>query len=168
MLRPSQVAFYSKKAVKKNHQFRTWLKMHADPKDLDERFRTLHEELFGSYDCNRCRNCCKVCNGLIPVEDIDRDAAYLHMTSEEFREQYLDPKMIMSDGGYSCKHLPCDFLQEDGSCMLGDCKPETCKLYPYTDQPDRLDSMLSFLDNVAICPVCYEICERLKQSYGFR
>lgn len=26
---------------------------------------------------------------------------------------------------YLTKHKPCDFLQEDGSCKLGDCKPDS-------------------------------------------
>ena len=60
------------------------------------------------------------------------------------------------------------FLMEDGNCKLGDCRPESCKKYPYTDQPERLYSLLGFLDVVSICPVAFEIYERLKQEYGFK
>ena len=28
---------------------------------------------------------------------------------------------------YRPKHKPYDFLQEDGNCKLGDCKPDSCK-----------------------------------------
>ena len=59
MIRPSQVAYYSKKAEKKNYQFRSWLKFHVDPVDLDKQFLNLNDELFSKYDCSRCRNCCK-------------------------------------------------------------------------------------------------------------
>ena len=45
MLRPSQVQFYAKKAENKNYRFRSWLKMHADPDDLDAQFLLLHKEL---------------------------------------------------------------------------------------------------------------------------
>lgn len=34
---------------------------------------------------------------------------------------------------YLTKHRPCDFLLEDGGCKLGECKPEACKNYPYTN-----------------------------------
>ena len=54
-----------------------------------------------------------------------------------------------------------------GECRLGDCKPESCKKYPFTNQPERLWSLLGFLESVSICPVAYEICERLKQEYHF-
>lgn len=40
--------------------------------------------------------------------------------------------------------------------------------YPYTDQPERLLSLLSILNTIVICPVAFEIFERIKQEYGFR
>ena len=73
-----------------------------------------------------------------------------------------------SEGNYQTKNSPCDFLQTDGSCKLGECKPENCKNYPYTNQPERLWSLYSVLDAVGVCPVAFEIYERLKQEYGFR
>ena len=66
------------------------------------------------------------------------------------------------------KHRPCDFLQKDGSCMLGECMPESCQNFPYTNQPDRIESLLGMLEFVEVCPVAYEIFERLKKIYGFR
>ena len=70
---------------------------------------------------------------------------------------------------YETKKCPCDFWDsKTGECLLGDCKPESCKKYPYTDQPDRIGSLLSIIDNASICPVVYEILERLKEEYHFR
>lgn len=43
-----------------------------------------------------------------------------------------------------------------------------CKTYPYTDQPERLFSLLGMLDTITICLVAFEILERLKKEYGFR
>ena len=71
------------------------------------------------------------------------------------------------DMNYQTKHKPCDFLQEDGNCTLGDCKPDSCKKYPYTNRPKRLSSLLSVLDVIEICPVAFEIFERLKKEYRF-
>lgn len=88
------------------------------------------------------------------------------MTKEQFISTYLEKDEHATN--YQTKHKPCDFLQEDGNCKLGDCKPDSCKKYPYTDQPERLFSLLSVLDTVEICPVAFEIYERLKKEYGFR
>ena len=168
MIRPSQVAFYSKKAEKKNYQFRSWLKFHVDPEDLDRQFLKLHNELFSNYDCSRCRNCCKEYYGSIPKTDLKKDAAYLGLSVDEFREKYLDITEKPDEDGYRTKNKPCDFLDQDGNCILGECKPAACNEYPHTNKPDRMGSLLSFLDAVSVCPVAYEICERLKSHYGFR
>lgn len=148
-------------------RFRTWLKINADPDDLDLRFKRLHEEIFADYDCSRCRNCCKEYHGLIPKKDIERDAGYLKLSVQDFKNQYLQLEEYLSGEGYHTKNRPCDFLQENGECILESCKPDSCIKYPYTDQPDRIGSLLSFLNIIEVCPVAYEICERLKAEYGF-
>ena len=36
------------------------------------------------------------------------------------------------------------------------------------DQPDRWASLYSVLDVIEVCPVAFEIYERLKKEYGWR
>ena len=165
MIAPRKVQFEAKKKEAENMRFRTYLKCHADEEELDQQFFRLHQELFENYDCNRCRNCCKVYHGQIPKEDIEQDAEYLGVTKEEFMTNFLN--VVEGEGKYATLHKPCDFLQEDGECRLGCCKPEDCKNYPYTNQPERLWSLYSVLDAVSVCPVAYEIYERLKKEYRF-
>ncbi len=166
MIAPRKIKHMAEKMERENLEFRTFLKCNADEKILDEQFAKLHNELFAEYDCSRCRNCCKCYYGSIPLSDIKKDASYLNMSSDEFVELYLSEKD--SEGNYRTKHKPCDFLQEDGSCKLGDYKPENCKEYPYTDQPERMHSLYSVLDAVSVCPIAFEIYERLKVEYGFK
>lgn len=166
MLAPRKVKFEAQKRGRENLEFRTFLKCNADEKELDEQFATLHEELFANYDCSRCRNCCKMYYGSIPVAAVEKGALHLGMSTAEFTEQYLAKKD--TEGNWQTKHKPCDFLQADGRCMLGECRPENCKNYPYTNQPERLRSLYSVLDTVTVCPVAFEIYERLKKEYGFK
>lgn len=166
MLQPDQVRKEAKKKENENFKFRTFLKCHADGDELDKQFLRLHKDLFADYDCSKCRNCCKMYKGNIPAEDIDRDAKYLGMASDQFIAAYLEKQEYDMD--YQTRHKPCDFMQEDGSCKLGDCKPDSCKKYPYTDRPERLSSLLGMLDTIEICPVAFEIFERLKKEYRFR
>lgn len=168
MIAPRKVSRIAEKKEDENLEFRTFLKINANEEDLDQRFLRLHNELFAEYDCSRCRNCCKQYRGLIPADDIERDAAHMNMTKEQFLDFFLEDKRI-EDGAetYRTKHVPCDFLQEDGNCRLGDCKPENCVKYPYTNQPKRLESLYSVLDAVSVCPVAFEIYERLKEEYDF-
>ncbi len=165
MLAPRKVKFEARKRERENREFRTFLKCNADENELDQQFAKLHEELFTNYDCNRCRNCCKMYHGSIPSVDIEKDAFCLGISKSDFIEQYLSERD--NEGNYRTKHKPCDFLCEDGRCRLDDCKPESCKKYPYTNQPERLQSLYSVLDAVSVCPVVFEIYERLKKEYGF-
>lgn len=166
MIAPDKVSEAAERMENKNYKFRAYLKNHANEDKLDAQFLRLHNELFKNYDCSKCRNCCKMYSAEIPETDIDRDAYHLNMSRDEFIDRYL--KKNEFDISYVTKHMPCDFYTEDGECMLGNCKPESCTNYPYTNQPERLRSLLGFMESVGVCPVAYEICERLKKEYRFR
>lgn len=166
MITPDKVQQAAELKEEENYRFRTFLKGHADEEELDKQFLELHNELFSGYDCSKCRNCCRLYKGSIPAEDIENDARHLGISEEQFIDFFLEKDEYGLE--YQTKHKPCDFLNGDGECKLGECRPENCKNYPYTNQPERLHSLLGFLDIISICPVAYEIFERLKKGYGFR
>jgi hypothetical protein len=164
MVRPEEVRSASMKVEEENFKFRRFLKIHADPKDLDRRFLRLHRELFAKYDCSSCRNCCKEYLANFTDKEILKAAKLLSMTVSEFSDSYLADDIE----GNSIKSKPCLFLGENGSCRIEECKPACCKGYPYTDKSDRMGSLLSLVDSASVCPVVYAIFERLKGEYGFR
>ena len=177
MVRPDTVEYYARKKENKNYKFRTWLKCHADPDDLDKRFKALHEELFTDYDCCKCGNCCRKYRVILEPGEAERIAVYLAMPVEEFKGKYiiddtrtLDDASAMDDeyAGKDMFPAPCPMLCEDGKCRIQEVKPEECKGFPYTDRPDRMGSLLGVLEFAETCPVVYEIVERLKESYQFR
>jgi Fe-S-cluster containining protein len=73
-----------------------------------------------------------------------------------------------TDGGYEIKEKPCCFLTGDGQCRIQECRPNSCRDFPYTNQPERLFSLLGILGHAEVCPVVFEILERLKKIYHFR
>lgn len=166
MFKPDEVAERGRQKQDENLRFRTYLKTHADTVILDAQFKALHEELFSQYDCSTCRNCCKMFSGLIPEDEIERDASFLGISRDEFIDEYLANEK--NEGMYVTKNFPCNFLDESsGNCILEDHKPENCAKYPYTDQPDRMGSLFSIIESAEVCPVVYEILERLKEEYQF-
>ena len=165
MLTPKEVEYWGKKKEDENYAFRAFLKRSADPADLDKRFRNLHEQLFAYYDCSKCRNCCSSYHSSFADEELNAAAKELEISKEEFCKQYLE--YSDEEQKFESKNVPCDFLGENGQCVLGDCRPVDCKDYPYTKRNDRLGSLFTIIEMTKICPVVYEMMERLKEEYDF-
>ena len=163
MFKPDEIVKKAKKRETQNLRFRTWLKNHADPEELDARFKALHEKLFADYDCTQCGNCCRMYQTTVQPSEMERIAKRLSITVFELNEQYL-----LREEDCHVFPAPCPMLQEDGKCRINDVKPEECCGFPYTDKPDRYWSLYGMMEYAGICPVVYEIIERLKQIYRFR
>ena len=89
MIAPNEIAARAKQKEDENYAFRTYLKGHADPEELDAQFLELHNELFANYDCNSCRNCCKEYRRNLSDEDIMKCAEKFNMPPDDFKAQYL-------------------------------------------------------------------------------
>lgn len=163
MIAPDAVSAAAKRREKENLRFRTFLKNRADPDELDWEFARLHKELFSQYDCSRCRNCCRKYSVELSTDEIEAIAASFHKSAEEFSSEFLT-----LEGDEYTLVAPCRFLGEDGSCLAEACKPKECRDFPYTDKPDRIASLYGVLEFAGVCPVVYELLERLKGIYRFR
>lgn len=163
MISPNDVHAAALAKEDENYRFRGFLKAHADGETLDRQFRELHKELFAAYDCSGCRNCCRAYDVPLTDAEIAAIAELKGTTPDSVCERYL----VKGEHGYEFKK-PCPFLHDDGSCEVGACKPAECSDYPYTDRPDRLGSLLSIIASAEVCPVVYELLERLKDIYHFK
>jgi Fe-S-cluster containining protein len=163
MMEPSKIRKAARQYTDENHKFRQFLRTRADPDELDKHFAELHNELFAEYDCCRCHNCCEAYSVELSDEDAGRIAVFLGLGKEAFVQKYAQN----TDAGYEI-NPPCPFLERDGKCRIQPCKPDECRGYPYTDQPDRIASLYGVMEFVGTCPVVFEIVQRLKAIYGFR
>ena len=164
MIEPHQMKTKATKLEEENYKFRSFLKNRADENKLDEQFLSLHNELFEKYDCGRCRNCCKEYAPVLREDEITSVASYLNMSKEDFTNQCIERQ----DGECVVKGVPCRFLNTDNSCRIEDDKPQCCKDYPHTNKPERLWSLLGIVESASVCPVVFEMLERLKVQYNFR
>ena len=162
MISPKDISAAAAKREDENLRFRTFLKIHAAPDELDQQFFALHQELFEKYDCSQCRSCCRRYSTTLSEEEIANISNYLGMT----RQQFLEDCLIRGRDGLELP-APCRFLNMDGRCRIQDCKPEECKGFPYTDRPGRIESLYSILSAAEVCPVVFETLERLKELYHF-
>jgi Fe-S-cluster containining protein len=169
MISPTEVKSAASRLEDANIKFRSFLKGHADENELDAQFLRLHNELFANYDCRKCANCCREYGTALSDAEVSRIAAFLGQPEDEFIAEYLTANKPDDDGKrYQIEQKPCPFLLKDGRCRVQDCKPDDCRAYPYTDKPGRLWSLLGVLRNAKVCPVVFEILERLKPTYHFR
>jgi Fe-S-cluster containining protein len=164
MISPSQVKDKALKFKEQNLDFRSFLKIRADSRKLDEQFQNLHTELFARYDCTKCNNCCKSYPISLKADEIKVIAQFLEQREDDFIVAYLRKY----EDGYIIRESPCIFLSQDGRCLIQSCKPAACQGYPYTDKPNRLSSMFSIIESAEVCPVVFEILKRLKAIYHFR
>ena len=168
MLLPSEVKSAAAKLEDANIRFRTFLKNRADDDKLDAQFLEFHKELFASNDCCKCNNCCKAYKIIVENAEIPPISAFLGLSETDFIAEYLTEYNDEGEEKHCFKSKPCTFLGNDGRCRIQSCKPAVCKGYPYNDEPDRLLSIYSILESVEVCPVVFEILERLKVIYRFK
>jgi Fe-S-cluster containining protein len=164
MIEPAKIKEAFNKIEDENYEFRTYLKSRADIDKLDRQFLELHKELFLNYDCSKCRNCCTEYSASFEKYELSKVADFLKIPEKEFMDKYIDEDF----GEYQLKQRPCSFLKKDGNCEIEECKPESCKGYPFTDRPERIFSLFSIIESTSVCPVVFEMVERLKKEYRFK
>ncbi|OAV45040.1 YkgJ family cysteine cluster protein [Lewinella sp. 4G2] len=131
------------------------------PRNLDERFHELHDEVFQEVDCLDCANCCKTTSPIFRDVDIDRLASHLRIRPAELVQQYLH---LDGDGDYVLNVAPCPFLGADNYCSVYSARPKACREYPHTDRKNMLQILPLTLRNTLVCPAVGEIVRRLKQA----
>jgi len=143
---------------KENMRFKDFLK--SDRLDQKE-FSTIVKEVTEKIDCTTCGNCCRVLKTTLDQEDIDRIAQHLHMSVEDFIEEYVTKN---AEGIYEVKHVPCSFLQNDNTCQIYEVRPEECKGYPYLDK-DVTTRCIQFFANAEVCPIVFNVLENAKEEF---
>ena len=146
---------------KKEHH--AWLKKlrKKPPKDLDQQFQHTHEEVFSSFDCLQCANCCKTLGPKFTDKDIHRIARHLKLKPGIFTEEYL---YLDEDGDYVLKTIPCPFLAEDHYCSIYEIRPKACREYPHTNSRDMKKYLNLTAKNMLVCPAAALIVEKMQQN----
>jgi len=130
------------------------------PKNLDNQFHELHDNVFEKIDCLVCANCCKTTSPIFYNRDIERLAKHVKLKSGDFIDKYL---RIDEDKDYVLRQAPCPFLGSDNYCSVYEARPTACREYPHTNRK-RVEQILDLtFQNTMVCPAVLEITERLKK-----
>lgn len=159
MLAPEKLKKAFEKVEEDNWMLRAFLKG-QDPKEVDRIVHGLHKELFDEFDCVKCSNCCKAIVPIIEENEINPISSKLRLTCEDFKNKYL----FKAREAFMINKKPCPFLSAKG-CSIYEHRPVNCREYPFTDKEEIWSRLITLVENCAICPVVFEIFERLKKHY---
>jgi uncharacterized protein len=130
-----------------------------NPREVDDQFHRLHEEVFEETNCLECANCCKTTSPIFYQNDIERLAKGMRMKPGDFIGKYL---RIDEDRDYVLQSSPCPFLDAENYCMVYEDRPKACREYPHTDRKKMVQITELTYKNTLVCPAVLEIVERLK------
>ena len=145
-----------------NWEFRGFLK--ASPvssKKLDAAFLRHYQEVAAAFDCTACGNCCREALPELTPLDVKRLTAGLNLAEEQVHQRYLQAGEEPNSTTFKAR--PCPFLS-DHKCMVYDLRPDACRSYPHLHQPDRVFSLTGIVANYSICPIVFNVFERLKKE----
>ena len=146
-----------------NMRFRTFLKG-KDGDKVDVIVHRLHEEITKQIDCALCRNCCRQLNVRLFPEEIAFLAQLESITPENYESEYCEKEGF---GEIYLKKLPCRYL--DGSqCRIQENRPKKCQDFPYTAKKKFISRLLGMLSFYEICPIVFNLMEKLKTELRFR
>lgn len=146
---------------KENRKFMDFLK-NKDEAEIETLVKLIVKEVKSQINCQQCGNCCK--NRIIDITKSEADAISLYL-GEEPNEFWKENTKYFEGDPVLSKH-PCPFLNKT-ECTLGDLKPEDCKKYPYFFESKFAQCMHTPILAYPICPIVYNVLERLKTLTGF-
>lgn len=131
---------------------------------LDAVVQKTTDEVWARIDCTTCANCCRALETEVNAGDIERSAARLKVTVEEFRERHVTESDGI-DGPYMrLASKPCVFLGEDNLCTVTEDRPDVCRGYPYLYADDFLRRTIGTIGRTAECPIVFNVRQSLKQQ----
>ncbi|HBG04590.1 MAG: hypothetical protein A2075_21305 [Geobacteraceae bacterium GWC2_58_44] len=145
-----------------NWDFRCFLKR-ADLSvaKIDSIVHELYREVSAQIDCTLCGNCCKVMQPELTAGDAKKLASQHELATNDFQARFLHDN---EDGkGFIFNAQPCPFLQNN-RCSVYDNRPRDCRSYPHLHKRDFVFRMNQAYSNCSICPIVFNVYERLKQA----
>jgi Fe-S-cluster containining protein len=144
-----------------NQRFRDFIK-HRNVHKTDLLVQKLNDEIAPQIDCTTCGNCCGSLSPYLTKNDLKQLTEVTRLPVEEVIATYTET----DEQGLSLKHLPCCFLK-DYKCSIYEHRPETCASFPHLHKPDFNSRARRTFENYTICPIIFNVIERLKVEMHF-
>ncbi len=159
-----KIALIDEQKEDENFEFRAFLKGQNKAK-IDTIVHRLDKEIRSQIDCQKCGNCCNSLSPSLSEKEIERLSVVLGCSQPDFEKQYIE--IDASDGAKCLKGTPCGLLNGT-SCTVYTDRPEACKSYPFTQLPNFVNRTLGVISNYGVCPIVFNLYERLKVELAFK
>jgi hypothetical protein len=153
-----QIATLAKQKREENERFRVFIKS-IPTKQLDRKVFQLSEEITSQIDCTQCANCCKTIEPGVSEGEIERLAAYNRQSTNDFIKEFISQEP--GTGIHYLHQQPCIFLQ-DHKCSIYNGRPASCADYPHLHRPQFKFRFKAVMNQYEICPIVFNVVERLK------
>ena len=162
---PPVAARLAKEREKENWRFRTFLKrIDMAVEGLDAIVHRHNAYVSSRIDCRACANCCREILPTLGDGDVDRLAAGLGISPEEVVARCL----IRNEAGdLTFNRRPCPLLSGN-LCRVYEHRPETCRSYPHLQKEEFVFHLAQAVLNCSICPIVFNVFERLKDELWHR
>ena len=154
----------AKKRDDQNWEFRTFLKWHDGPIEIDSLVHDLYRKISSEIDCKQCANCCREIQPVLNEEDVRLFSEGLGLSVDKFTAQYLAPVKNSSELRFNKK--PCPFLKEN-LCGNYEHRPEDCRSYPHLHKDRFVSRLMGMFWNCSVCPIVFNVLERLKREVRY-
>ena len=153
------------KRIRNKRFLREWIKelLKEDPDLIDKLVHDLNKHFISVIDCTLCGNCCTRLRPVVSENDIDKLLKVKQATRSDFKMKYIETDQ---DGDMLLKSLPCAF-HKDKKCTIYSSRPEECEAYPNLHKSEITERISGIIDNCPICPIVYNLIEKLKREVGF-
>lgn len=122
----------------------------------------LNNAIAPQIDCTQCGACCRQLMINVSETDADRMSAHLQVSTETFKQTYIEcgsSMMIMNK-------IPCHFLS-DNKCTAYESRFTECREFPNLHKPNFNGRLFATLVHYAMCPIIFNVIEALKIETGF-
>jgi Fe-S-cluster containining protein len=95
--------------------------------------------------------------------DAERLSKGINMPVEKIKGNYLETGI---SGDMVVNKMPCYFLS-DNKCTVYEHRFSECREFPHLHKPGFTRRLFSTLINYGICPIVFNVIEKLKTQVGF-
>ncbi|RYF91034.1 MAG: YkgJ family cysteine cluster protein [Chitinophagaceae bacterium] len=130
---------------------------------VDDIVHRLNDEVAAAVDCTSCGACCRQLMINITTQDAMKMSNHLQMEPAAFKSRFVEEG---SSGMMIMNTIPCHFLANN-MCTAYDARFTECREFPDLHKPNFKGRLFATLIHYAMCPIIFNVVERLKDEMGF-